>query len=78
MAGFAIKQYHKDRKRGPKAFNGALKKKKTEKYFNCGKEGYFAKEYRSLKTNTAKSKKPRKRPAAKANMAEPSKYKLLS
>jgi hypothetical protein len=52
-------------------------KKKIRKYFNCGKEGYFVREYRGLKANAAKFKKLRKRPAAKANTAEFNKYKLL-
>jgi hypothetical protein len=53
-------------------------KKKIKKYFNCGKEGYFVREYRGLKANAAKFKKLRKRLTAKANTAESDKYKLLS
>jgi hypothetical protein len=52
-------------------------KKKIGKYFNYGKKGHFAKKCRGLKTNTAKFKKPRKRPTAKTNTAESNKYKLL-
>jgi hypothetical protein len=52
-------------------------KKKTGKCFNYGKKGYFIRECRSLKANTAKFKESRKRPAAKANITESNKYKLL-
>jgi hypothetical protein len=72
-----IKRYRKDRKKRPGALRVNNSKKKIRKYFNYGKKGYFVKKYRSLKANAARSKKPRKRPTAKANTAEPSKYKLL-
>jgi hypothetical protein len=53
-------------------------KKKIRKYFNYGKEGHFVREYRGLKANTARFKKPRKRPAAKVNTAKPNRHELLS
>jgi hypothetical protein len=77
VAGFAIKQYYKDRKKESGAFNGALKKKKIEKYFNYDKEGHFVKKYRSLKANAARPKESRRMPTAKVNTAEPNKYELL-
>jgi hypothetical protein len=77
VAKFIIKRYRKNRKKGPGALRVNNLKKKIGKCFNCGKEGYFVRECRSLKANAARSKKPRKRPAAKANIAEFSRYKLL-
>jgi hypothetical protein len=52
-------------------------KKKIRKYFNYDKKGYFVKKYYSLKANTAKLKKSRKKPITKVNTAEPNRYKLL-
>jgi hypothetical protein len=52
-------------------------KKKIGKCFNYGKEEYFVREYRGLKANVVRFKKPRKRPTAKANTAESNRYKLL-
>jgi hypothetical protein len=52
-------------------------KKKIRKYFNYDKKGYFVKKYYSLKANTAKLKKSRKKPITKVNIAEPNRYKLL-
>jgi hypothetical protein len=73
-----VKRYRKDYKKGPEALRVNNFKKKIKKYFNYGKEEYFIKKCYSLKANTARFKKLRKRPAAKANIAKPNKYKLLS
>jgi hypothetical protein len=77
VARSVIKRYRKDYKKKPRALRVSSLKKKIEKYFNYGKEGYFAKKYRSLKANAAKFKELRKRPTAKVNIAEPNKYELL-
>jgi hypothetical protein len=77
VAGSVIKQYRKDRKKGSKAPRVNSLKKKIDKCFNYGKEGHFARECRGLKANTVKPKEPRKRPTAKANIAEPDIHELL-
>jgi hypothetical protein len=78
VIGSVIKRYRKDRKKELKALRVNSLKKKIGKYFNCGKEGYFVKKYRSLKANAARLKESHKRSTAKANTAESDKYKLLS
>jgi hypothetical protein len=65
MAESATKLYRKTRRTTP-----SLKKKEKGECFNCGKKGYYAREYRSTKqagaTKPNKSREPRK----KANIAE--------
>jgi hypothetical protein len=65
VAESAIKLYRKSRKTMP-----SLKKKEKGEYYNCGKKGYYAREYRSIKqTGAAKSNKSRE-PRKKANTVE--------
>jgi Zinc knuckle len=77
VTGFAIKQYQKDRKKGPKAPRTNSFKKKIKNCFNCGKKGHFVKKCRDPKANAAKLKEIYKRPTAKANAAEPNRHELL-
>jgi hypothetical protein len=65
MAGSATKLYRKTRRTTP-----FLKKKKKGEYYNCGKKGYYARKYRSIKqAGAAKSNKLRE-PRKKANTVE--------
>jgi hypothetical protein len=65
VAGSATKLYRKTRRTTP-----SPKKKEKGEYYNCGKKGYYAREYRSIKQAEAakpyKSREPRK----KANTVE--------
>jgi hypothetical protein len=65
VAGSAIKLYRKTRRITP-----SPKKKEKGEYYNCGKRGYYAREYRSTKQAGAAKPNKLREPRKKANIAE--------
>jgi hypothetical protein len=65
MAGSVIKLYRKTRKT-----ISFLKKKEKGEYYNYGKKGYYAREYRSIKQAGAAKPYKSREPKKKANIAE--------